>query len=144
MEIARLLVAVDGSVAAAHAFDVASALARRSAMEIALVHVVDPGLAQTAGEVASIDAPEALTEQQAHSLLAPFRARATGSSPPLEFVRTGKPSTEIVAAAREWPADTIVIGARSHGLLHRVLVGSVTAAVLEHAHCPVLVVPPPR
>jgi universal stress protein A len=54
----------------------------------------------------------------------------------------GKPAAEIVNAAKEWPADVIVIGSHGRAGVTRVLLGSVAEAVMRHAPCPVLVVRP--
>jgi nucleotide-binding universal stress UspA family protein len=51
----------------------------------------------------------------------------------------GDPRHEIVAAARQWPADLIVLGARGLGAVARFLLGSVSIDVARHAPCPVLV-----
>jgi nucleotide-binding universal stress UspA family protein len=51
----------------------------------------------------------------------------------------GDPREEIVAAARDWGADLIVMGARGLGSLARFFLGSVSLAVARHAPCPVLV-----
>jgi nucleotide-binding universal stress UspA family protein len=51
----------------------------------------------------------------------------------------GPPSDLIVKEAEEWHADLVVVG-RHPGLLHRFLTGSVSAAVLAHARCPVDIV----
>jgi nucleotide-binding universal stress UspA family protein len=40
-------------------------------------------------------------------------------------------------------ADLLVVGTRSHNALSRAVLGSVSASVLHHAHCPVAVVPEP-
>lgn len=57
-------------------------------------------------------------------------------------VRLGTPVYEqIVSYAREHDIDLIVTGTHGDGMLHRVVFGSVTKAVLEHAPCPVLLVP---
>jgi nucleotide-binding universal stress UspA family protein len=47
-----------------------------------------------------------------------------------------------VNAAKEWPADVIVIGSHGRAGVTRVLLGSVAEAVMRHAPCPVLVVRP--
>jgi nucleotide-binding universal stress UspA family protein len=64
------------------------------------------------------------------------------SLPPsvLEFLPVGDPSIEIVKAAREWPADLIVIGSHGRQGVSRMLLGSVAEAVTRHAPCPVLVI----
>lgn len=51
----------------------------------------------------------------------------------------GRPATAIVDQAAKMPADLIVLGACGHGTLERALIGSVSAEVVDHAHCPVLV-----
>ena len=42
--------------------------------------------------------------------------------------------------ANDWPAALVVLGARGLRPLQRALLGSVSTAVVRHAHCPVLVV----
>lgn len=59
-------------------------------------------------------------------------------------VRTGDAAREIVAAAREWKADLIVVGTHGRQGIGRMLLGSVAEAVLRHAPCSVLVIPPLR
>jgi nucleotide-binding universal stress UspA family protein len=52
----------------------------------------------------------------------------------------GRADEEIVALAEEIGAGLIVMGSRGHGRLRRTLLGSVSDAVVRHAHCPVTVV----
>ncbi|HYF37024.1 MAG TPA: universal stress protein [Prosthecobacter sp.] len=51
----------------------------------------------------------------------------------------------VVATIHDWNRqhnpDFIIMGSHGHGALYNLLVGSVTAAVLKSAPCPVLVVP---
>ncbi len=51
----------------------------------------------------------------------------------------GDPRAEIVAAARDWHADLVVMGARGLSGIARFFLGSVSLAVARHAPCPVLV-----
>ena len=51
---------------------------------------------------------------------------------------------EILSLAREHEASLIVMGSHGHGALYRLLVGSVTNAVLKAGVCPVVVVPSKR
>lgn len=46
----------------------------------------------------------------------------------------------ILAAAREWPADLILVGSHGHQALERFILGSVSQAVAWHAHCSVEIV----
>lgn len=56
-------------------------------------------------------------------------------------VRDGEPGPAIVEEAREWGADLIVVGSRGHTGLVRLIAGSVSRHVVDHAPCPVEVVP---
>ena len=51
-----------------------------------------------------------------------------------------EPQREIVELAEELGAGLIVMGSRGYGRLKRALLGSVTDAVVWHAHCPVTIV----
>lgn len=51
----------------------------------------------------------------------------------------GHPASAIVECARAIEADLIVVGTRGHGRVASALLGSVSAAVIDRAPCPVLV-----
>ena len=51
----------------------------------------------------------------------------------------GRAATVILEEAERTSAELIIVGARDHGAIERVLLGSVSAEVVDHAHCPVLV-----
>ena len=52
---------------------------------------------------------------------------------------TGRPASRIVEEARAWAADLVVVGHRGRGTIGTMLLGSVSAEVVDHAPCPVLV-----
>ena len=52
----------------------------------------------------------------------------------------GDPRREIYAEAGRWHADSVFVGARGLGALDRLLLGSVSRAVVSHAHCAVEIV----
>jgi nucleotide-binding universal stress UspA family protein len=54
-------------------------------------------------------------------------------------VLLGRPSAAIVEQARDLDADLIVVGSRGQGPIRTMLLGSVSAEVIDHAPCPVLV-----
>lgn len=56
------------------------------------------------------------------------------------IVIDGDPRREIHAQAERWPADSVFVGARGLGALDRLLLGSVSGAVVNHAHCAVEIV----
>ena len=82
----------------------------------------------------------ALAQQDGKRLLAGFRQRAPPGLSPLEFIAVGKPASEIVKAAAEWPADVIVMGSHGRGGVERALLGSVADTVMRHASCSVLII----
>jgi len=136
----RILIAVDGEPISAHAADVGADLARSLAAQVALIYVVNssPGYGADTGV-----APNELIDsakQDGKKLVSEFRSRLSLQSSALDFVQAGGPSTEIVKAAREWPADLIVIGSHGRSGFQRALLGSVAEQVMRHASCPVLVV----
>ena len=143
MSFRRILIAVDESPIAAHAADVGAQLATALGAELARVYVVDP--TQTVAPDSGVPAADliALAEKDAKRLLAGFRQRAPQGNPSLEFVSVGKPASEIVKTAKEWPADVIVIGSHGRHGFARALLGSVAEGVMRHAPCSVLVVRTP-
>lgn len=57
-------------------------------------------------------------------------------------IRNGRPAETIVDFAEAWGADLIVVGAKGHSQIDRLLLGSTSDYVATHAHCSVLVVRP--
>lgn len=53
---------------------------------------------------------------------------------------SGSPAQSIVAEAEEWKADLIVVGSHGYGFWERMMLGSVSQSVIQHAPCSVLVV----
>lgn len=54
-----------------------------------------------------------------------------------------EPGAAIVAAAKDWNADLIVVGSHGHGFLGRMVLGSVSDFVVHNAPCSVMVVRTP-
>ena len=55
-------------------------------------------------------------------------------------VLPGKPKQQLIDESERWNADLIVLGAYGHRGLMRFLIGSVSQAVAQHAHCSVEIV----
>jgi nucleotide-binding universal stress UspA family protein len=88
--------------------------------------------------------PEKETAAHLHTTL----EEVLGSQPLVpvrEIVRRGSAARELVQASQG--AQLLVVGSRGHGGFTGLLLGSVSSACAEHAHCPVLVIhgdtPPP-
>jgi nucleotide-binding universal stress UspA family protein len=125
----------------AHAFEVGIDLLEALDAEAALVHVVDPKLIiAPEGGLPASDLLAGL-KHTGQTLLTVAAARVEGT-PPQQFLREGQPWREIIAAAREWNADLIVLGTHGRSGLTRVLMGSTAEAVIRNAPCPVVVVRP--
>lgn len=141
MSFGRILIALDDSAIAAHAVDVGIELAAALKAQAALVYVVDPTAASQPDSGVSAAEWVAMLKREGQSLLA-AAAQRTGVLPPWQFLREGKPADQILAAAREWEADVIVIGTHGRTGVSRVVLGSTAETVVRHALCPVLVVKP--
>jgi nucleotide-binding universal stress UspA family protein len=79
--------------------------------------------------------------QAAEELTRKVTSQLGESAPDSITVRalSGYPSQTLIDASKD--ADLVVVGSRGAGGFARLLVGSVTSQVVEHAHCPVVVVP---
>lgn len=62
----------------------------------------------------------------------------------LTEVTVGSPESRIVDVAEEWNADLIVVGSHGYNTWERLLLGSVSSAVVHHAPCSVLVARRPK
>jgi nucleotide-binding universal stress UspA family protein len=134
----RILVGYDGSPHASRALERAAALAGRGAgvTVVAAVHVrPHVGRGPGAGPVDPVEAAERRAELE--------DAEAFLSERGIEgrmVAGLGDPAAAIVAEAREWGADLIVVGTRGLSLAGRLVLGSVSTKVLHDAPCDVLVV----
>lgn len=144
----RVLVAIDGSEAAHRAAAFAAAVTAGSGVAIQLLAVVEQprypstapaaaaGLLRAAIEDAVAERTAAL-ERALTQAAAAFGDRASRVTRRLVV---GQPADEIAHAAETLGADLLVLGARGLGALKRLLLGSVSEAVLRSAQRAVLVV----
>ncbi|HEU0299974.1 MAG TPA: universal stress protein [Longimicrobium sp.] len=95
-------------------------------------------------ELDEVPLPPEWAPDAAERELAEFLRAEVPRAPITARVRTGDPAHEIVAAAREWEADLIVVGTHGRRGIGRMFLGSVAETVLRHAPCAVLVIPPLR
>jgi nucleotide-binding universal stress UspA family protein len=135
----RILVAVDGSSAAADALDEALLLAHETGARVSVLAVqpiLTPGVAY-----GLVPVPSEAFEARSDDVLRSAAARARHAGLEVEtFRREGVPAIEIAAAADELDADLIVLGSRGRGAVRSAVMGSVSRGVLARSRRPVLVV----
>ncbi len=139
----RILVAVDDSPAALAATRVAVQAAVETGARLLFMHVVaDGGLARSLAQVGHTDELAARRQAAAESLLRHVHREAHRAGVRAETRHErGEPAALLLAAAREWGADLIVVGHSDVRTAGRPYVGAVTRHILEFAETPVLVVP---
>ncbi|EMI16156.1 UspA domain protein, partial [Rhodopirellula maiorica SM1] len=77
----------------------------------------------------------------AHQCFAMVQSMFEGANVSLRHeIREGDRGVAIVHVASEFGADLVVLGARGHSVVGRLLLGSTSEFVATHAHCSVLVV----
>jgi nucleotide-binding universal stress UspA family protein len=137
---ARILLASEHTDFDSGAETVALALAQRSGLPL---HAVLPMLSNPEFEMAAPQLAERADEQAARSRQAlQGLADAAGVTLQLRVRRGAEPFAEIVQAARELPADLIVLRRRGkRSFLANLLVGEMVGKVLAHADCSVLLAP---
>lgn len=141
----RVLMATDGSPSAGIAVDLLAGLAWPDGSEIRVVEAIESGTAIFGGPwpaIAVVQAEELEAELQRTAGDDVNRARDRLQGPGREVtveVLRGRPATAIVEAAKTFRADLIVVGSRGHGTIETMLLGSVSAEIVDHATVPVLV-----
>jgi nucleotide-binding universal stress UspA family protein len=137
-----ILLATDGSEEAQLAARTAADLAQRTDSEL---HVVTVGAGVPISVTTSPTHFEDVLREhrrQAKERLEQQvkRIEESGGTVKEIHLREGRAEEEIVELAEEIGAGLIVMGSRGHGRLRRALMGSVSDAVVRHAHCPVTIV----
>ncbi|WP_172636009.1 universal stress protein [Natronobacterium gregoryi] len=136
----RILVPTDGSEYAADAAERAFELAATTDATVHVVSVAETGplvSVRLPGDDAS--AAEILT-RRASEFVAELETRADERGLEVSTaVLTGVPVREILEYADEVDADAIVMGTRGRGGVSRLMLGSVTDAVIRHSGIDVLV-----
>jgi len=140
MNFRKILIAVDTGPLAVHAAETGAELAHALKAEIAFIHVINASLVYSAESGIPPNQLVAAAKKEAKQLISDFHRRLSPRATAHEFTPVGSPDAEIVNAAKEWPADVIVIGSHGRKGLQRALLGSVAEGVMRQAPCPVLVV----
>ncbi|HEY9581634.1 MAG TPA: universal stress protein [Savagea sp.] len=141
MKYSHILVAVDGSPEAKHAFEKAIEIAKRNGATLHLANVIDT---RSYAAVEAYDRTIAERAQEfAEDLLGDYstQAKESGVEAIEIHVEYGNPKTLIPRdLSKKVEADLIVCGATGLNKVERFLIGSVSENIVRSAHCDVLVV----
>ena len=140
----RIIVPVDNSETALKALHVAVELAKEQQAKLQILHVIDEqflGFAEIYGDFHGVITPlkksgeEVLNKMSAIAKNANIDFQCTlVELKPLE----GRVAEKIIAQAKEWSADLIVIGSHGRRGFSRMFLGSVAENVMRIASVPVL------
>jgi nucleotide-binding universal stress UspA family protein len=139
----HILAPINGSQSSVTAGRLAVQLTALHKAHITFVYVVDDAvveeLAAVSGRVAKrVQSELELSGQHSLDYLSRLASEADLTSN--QVIRHGVPYREITNLAREQGVDLIVVGQVGSRGPRRILIGSVTERIIEHAPCPVLVV----
>jgi nucleotide-binding universal stress UspA family protein len=141
----RVLFATDGSLSADRAKHLITGLPWPDGTVFSVVYAVDNRAAALGAPLSEpTEAPlsdaeelrrhaEVTLDDAVRSLQGPGRTVD-------RLILRGRPASAIVEEARTSKADLVVLGSRGHGPIATMVLGSVSAEVVDHVHCPVLVV----
>ena len=137
-----IVVGVDGSGHSRKALERAAAEAAAHGLPLTVL-VIHQAVRDVYGSASHYGDDAALTEKAKEAAQADTDQvlAAAGSQPTSVTVTAvhGLPVDELVKASEN--ADMIVLGRRGMGGFARLLMGSVSSQVAQHAQCPVLIVP---
>jgi len=139
-----IIVGVDGSETSRRALDwaVREAGLRGAALTVLAVHQVASNYWTGSPEHYPADQPVTeVMRKAAEEAVQKAVSQAGAPAPASVTVRavSGLPAQELVGASSD--ADLVVVGSNSGGGLSQLLLGSVTNKVVNHAACPVVVIP---
>lgn len=140
----HILVPVDGSATSQLAVDKAIGLAKAFGSKVTTIFVVDPypftgvGTDFAYGQAEYLSAATAEAHAAIHAAKTQFEA--AGITVDTSVVEAHAAWRGVVEAASSLEADLIVMGSHGRSGLEKLVLGSVTQAVLSHTHLPVLVV----
>ena len=144
MQIKKIVWATDGSNEAEEALKYAVYLAKKYSAEILGIYVSTKKVKSISSEFYLLKQElfNSLTETEERNYKENFsniesRLRSTGIHFTGKVLR-GEPASRIVNFVQKEKADLVVIGTRGHGLLDKMLIGSITLTVLKKSKTPVL------
>lgn len=137
----HILVPIDLEDSAAQVLDYAVALAARLDARLHVLHAVPWPLLGAEIPIAVTDtAMDEVMARAQYTLEQLIAARAAQLPAGTAVLRKGDARTAILAAAKEFHADLIVMGTHGRRGVSRLMLGSVAESVARTAPCPVLLV----
>lgn len=150
----RVLLAVDGSLPAERAAREAARLCSMTGSELHVVHVAPPPYIWASAEAYAWppESPEHARELEEYGLKEGRKLldeqvekiKGHGVEDVHPHLESGVTDACIADLAENLGAGLLIAGNRGYGSVRRALMGSVSASLLQHAHCPVLVVRHPH
>ncbi|TWT72204.1 universal stress protein [Crateriforma conspicua] len=141
----RIVIATDGSANAEEAAWLLSHLPHRDRLEITIATVIHPPSYSYRAQPVESWLEDLLKRERdaAEQSAARIRDMFEGANVSIDHVAPrGSAGPEIVRIAEQTNADLVVIGARGHSTVSRIMLGSTSDYVATHAPCSVLVVRP--
>lgn len=141
----RILLAIDDSKFSEAAAEAVIERTRPQDTEVRVIHVVEPPPLLVAREMGESnfkleEAWEAVVERAQAFVESTAKQLRSKGFKVSTVVEQGEPRSKIVDMASAWNADLVVLGSQGRKGLDRFLMGSVSEAVVRHAHCSVEVV----
>lgn len=143
----KVLLAIDGSPQSQAAVVETAGLPWPKETEVEVLTVIHPTIpmfTEPTLVVAAMSVQEAEElRERAPQLVDMAREQIRRGAPNLSVttkILDGVPAHVIVAEARDWDADLIMVGSHGYGFMKRMLLGSVAGAVVANAPCSVHVV----
>jgi nucleotide-binding universal stress UspA family protein len=140
--IKHIVIAVDGSGPSRHAARYGLTLATQAGARVTLLSVLPPPELIPIGPLtAYVPMNRTPGEDEVARIKTLFEEISTEHTgvQVAHAVELGPVSETICDYAAHNDADLIVVGARGLGAARRILLGSISQQVVQHAHCPVLV-----
>lgn len=137
----RVLVATDTSGASGSAELAGVELAARAGASLIFVSVIDPSRLRLPGGLfhTRVDQVRSQREMALARILASARHAGVAAQ---YLIWEGDPGALVIEAADTEDADVIVVGSHGRGPIGRLLLGSVSSYVVDHARRRVVVIPP--
>jgi nucleotide-binding universal stress UspA family protein len=141
----KILLAVDDQQFGERIADFAMRNARLSVAEVRVITIIPSILAYTSLAIIPDLVQEMRDETRTKGIALVLKIAlqvtdAFQDSSVDEFVVEGRPAEEILSMAKQWKADLILVGSHGRQGISKLIIGSVSQAVVSHAPCSVLVV----